>query len=349
MRSILFVLVFLFTSVLATAQDGTIQLKNEKANFKTGDFYIISVKDERKDTTTLGYIRSSTTGKKTPVQFEGGITAALYNYFTNNIEQNPEGTPLELVIMDMKITEKKKKATIIATLGFRLRGGNNPKSILQTQSFEIETAATPDAIEKALRKQTERSTTQFDKWFTENQEKILAKPTITVSITVATSSSDKNIIMHTKRKKLTYSNFQGRSKKFTKWGAETASGLYLETKALTIDNKTFLKLKIGSAFYKKPSWFKKDQKNAYVLDHEQLHFDVTSYITCEFIKAVEAYPFTPEHYMKELDNLYKEYNKRRDKMQSDYDGQTDHGLIKEKQTEWRVKINELLAGQDCYK
>ena len=349
MRVILFVLAFLFSSLLATAQEGTIVLKNEKTTLKTGDFYIISVKDERKDTTNIGYIRSATTKKKTPVQFEGGVASALYTYFTNNIEQNPRGTPLELVILDMNVTEKKKKATITAKLGFRLRGGNDPKGILQTQSFEIETAPTPDAIEKTLRKQTERSTTQFDKWFTENQEKILAKPSITVTVTVATSIKDKNIIMHTKRKKLTYSNFQGRSKKFSKWGAETASGIYWETKALTIDNKTFLKLKIGSSFDKKRSWFKKTQKNPYVLDHEQLHFDVTSYITCEFIKAVEAYPFTPEHYLKELEKLYKQYNEKLRKMQDDYDGQTDHGLVKDKQAEWRAKINELMAAQDCYK
>ena len=349
MRALILILTVFFFTSHAAAQDGTIELKDEKANLKTADFYIISVKDERKDTTSIGEIRSANSRKKTPLQLKGGAAAALYTYFTENVAQNPDGTPLELVIMDLEVTEKRKQAIIKATYGFRYRGSSNPNGIIQTQSFEIETAPTPEAIGKALTNQTQRSATRFDSWFTANIEKVLAAPTITVTVTVATSVKDRNIIMHTKRKKLTYSNFQGRAKKFTKWGAETASGIYWETKAFRIDNKTFLKIKIGSSFDKKRSWFKKDQKNRYVLDHEQLHFDITSYITCEFINVVKTFSFTPEHFETELKDLYKKYNDRLEKMQNDYDGQTDHGLIKDKQAEWRVKINELLADQDCYK
>jgi hypothetical protein len=105
---------------------------------------------------------------------------------------------------------------------------------------------------------------------------------------------------------------------------------------------------VGASFDKKHSWFKKNAKTRYVLDHEQLHYDITSYGTCEFIKELRNYKFTPEKYSEELKKLTKKYNVFIDKMQDEYDGQTDHGLKKDKQAEWRTKINELNAAQDCF-
>jgi hypothetical protein len=343
----LFTALLLCTAFTLKAQNESLSLKSEKSDIKTSDFHITKVTDARKDTSNIGYIRDEN-GKKVPLTFENGVATTLFAHFKNSITQDTTGTPVELVILEMKVNQKKKKGMPVSEIdiayGFRVLG---EQQFMQTS--EVTVPGGKEAIEKSIRKQTEKVTGQFDKWFAENKEKVLEKPSILVSVIVATSSKDKNIIFHTKRKKLTYSNFQGRPKKLTRWGAETASGIYMEASSLKIGKRTIVKVKIGSAFHKKPSWFRKDQKVPYVLDHEQLHFDVTSYVTCQFITAVKAYKFTPENFDKELKQLYKQYDDMREKMQNDYDGQTDHGVIKEKQAEWRAKINGLLAGQDCYK
>lgn len=346
MRYLFTVLLLLFAFTLKAQNEG-LSLKEERSDIKTSDFHITKVTDARKDTSNIGIIRDAN-GKKVPLTFGKGVAATLLAHFRNNIAQDTTGTPVELVILEMKVEQRKKKGILLSEIviayGFRVEGEQQ-----FMQRSEVTVSGGKDAIEKSIRKQTEKATGQFDKWFAENKEKVLEKPSITVSVTVATSSKDKDIIFHTKRKKLTYSNFQARPKKLTKWGAETASGISLDMSALKIGKRTIVKIKIGSAFNKKHSWFKKDQKVPYVLDHEQLHFDVTSYISCQFITAVKAYNFSPDNFDKELKQLFKQYNDILEQMQNDYDGQTEHGIIKDKQAEWRAKINELLAGQDCYK
>lgn len=343
----LFTILLLMAAISMKAQNERLSFEGERSDIKTTDFYISKVTDVRKDTNHIGIIRDGN-GKKVPLTFENGVAATLLLHFKNNIGRDSTGTPVELVILEMKVEQKKKKGALLSEIriayGFRVEGEQH-----FMQRSEVTVPGGKDGIEKSIRKQTEKITGQFDKWFAENKEKVLEKPSITVSVIVATSSKDKNIIFHTKRKKLTYSNFQGRPKKLTRWGAETASGIYLDMSALKIGKRTIVKVKIGSAFYKKPSWFKKDQKVPYVLDHEQLHFDITSYITCQFITTVKAFNFSPGNFEKELTQLSKQYNGMLEKMQNDYDGQTEHGIIKEKQAEWRAKINGLLAGQDCYK
>ena len=328
------------------AQDAVIELNKDNTALKTTGFLITSVRDARKDTTNIGYVLSGK--KRVPLTLKNGAAATLLSFFNSNTLPDSASTPVELVILALEVKEQKKRGNVMAHILMKYAFSVEGEQRLAL-TYEADVAGGKDALERTINKQTEKLNTQFSKWFAENKEKILAKPSITVGVTVGLSSSkNKDLIFYNKRRKLTYGDFQHKPDRRSKYAAETASGMYIEASGLTMDKHVILKVKVASSFNKKLSWFKKDAKNRYVLDHEQLHFDVTAYCTCEFVKALRAYPFTPQNYEKEMEQLKKQYETMTSKMQDEYDGQTNHGLVKDKQAEWRVKINELLAAQNCY-
>jgi hypothetical protein len=340
-----FTLCCVLLASFAAAQQGGIELKNEASSYKTADFRIVNVIDARKDTSSIGYSKSK--GSKEPIVLKGGAAATLLSYISNNIPQDSNGTPVDLVILKFEVTARKKRGLaeldMDISYGFRIHGQQH-----FAITSELKTAGGTGALERAIRTQSEKMVTKFDKWYAQNKENLLEEPTVTVNIVVNTSSRDKNYIMYTKKRKLTYGDFQHRPQRASKYGAATASGIYFEMSGLTIYDRTILKVAVGASFNKKRSWFKKNAKTRYVLDHEQLHYDITSYGTCEFIKELRAYKFSPQKYQDELKRMLKRYNEFIDKMQDQYDGETNHGLKKDKQAEWRTKINDLMATQDCF-
>ena len=342
-RISLFIFILLLLAPEAKAQRGTIELKNEKSTYQTSGFIIKNVIDARKDTSDIGFSKIT----KAPIKLKDGAASTLLTYITNSIPQDSNGTPVDLVILKFGVTEKKKKGQpeleMEISYGFRIHGQQH-----FALTSELKTSGGTGALERAIRSQSEKMVTRFDKWYAQNKDNLLAIPTVTVNLIINTSSKDRNYIMYTKKRKLHYGDFQRRPQRASKYGAATASGIYMDVSGFTIYDRTILKITVGATFDKKHSWFKKNAKNRYVLDHEQLHYDITSYGTCEFIKELKSHTFTPGKYSDELKKMLKRYNEFINKMQDQYDGETDHGLKKEKQAEWRVKINELIAPQDCF-
>jgi hypothetical protein len=343
---IILTLGLLLSCFCTKAQQAVIELNKDNTTLKTTGFLITTVRDARKDTTNIGYTLSGR--KRVPLTLKNGASATLLSFFNSNTLPDSASTAVELVIQALEVSERTKRGNVVAHILMKYAFAVAGEQQLAL-TYEADVPGGKEALERAINKQTEKLNTQFSKWFAENKEKILAKPSITVGVTVGLSSTkNKDLIFYNKRRKLTYNDFQHKPERRSRYAAETASGMYIEASGLTMDKHVILKVKVASSFNKKLSWFKKDAKNRYVLDHEQLHFDVTAYCTCEFVKALRTYPFTPQNYEKEMEQLRKQYEATTSKMQDEYDWQTNHGLVKDKQAEWRIKINELLATQDCY-
>jgi uncharacterized protein YecT (DUF1311 family) len=83
-------------------------------------------------------------------------------------------------------------------------------------------------------------------------------------------------------------------------------------------------------------------KNAYVLRHEQHHFDITYLSTLAFIKKLKQANFTIDNYQKKLQSIYTTAMQDMEKLQHQYDGETMNGQLKEEQLAWNKKIDEQL-------
>lgn len=76
----------------------------------------------------------------------------------------------------------------------------------------------------------------------------------------------------------------------------------------------------------------------YVLNHEQLHFDLAHYMASELDKRLSKKGITRSEMIK----LYNQYFEMLDTIQDSYDEETDHGIIRSKQTEWNRIVANLI-------
>jgi hypothetical protein len=103
---------------------------------------------------------------------------------------------------------------------------------------------------------------------------------------------------------------------------------------------------ITCRFSKTKSWGR--YKTAYILQHEQGHFDITEIFARKLVKAVRDYKFDPRKYQVDLAKLYKKIMEEKEEFQQNYDEETDFSRNKAKQAEWLKKITEELAGLEEY-
>lgn len=133
---------------------------------------------------------------------------------------------------------------------------------------------------------------------------------------------------------LEWSDFNGIVKPFTQYGAAIASKVYLEFD--TTSNRFIA----YAGQNNRRSWVKSstlDYKNG--LRHEQYHFNITEYHSR---LLNEKLMFNDSISEEEANKLLNQINKKLSVMQTTYDDETDHSLIREQQDYWEYKVDSLL-------
>jgi len=120
--------------------------------------------------------------------------------------------------------------------------------------------------------------------------------------------------------------------------AAASTTTYL-TISYNITNTNF-SFKIESKFSKSRSWGL--YKTAYILSHEQGHFDISEIFARKLYKKMLEYKFDRKNYQKDLKKIYQDILDEKKEMQEKYDSETNHSINKEKQAEWLKRIESLL-------
>lgn len=87
----------------------------------------------------------------------------------------------------------------------------------------------------------------------------------------------------------------------------------------------------------KSKWSRKVKNPSVILAHEQLHFDITQYMTQELNQEMR-YCMCP----RESAKMYYQYQTRLDSMQKLYDSETNYSRNEVIQQQWNVKLFRLL-------
>ncbi|MFT5925367.1 MAG: hypothetical protein ACI9WL_000096 [Rubritalea sp.] len=144
------------------------------------------------------------------------------------------------------------------------------------------------------------------------------------------------------RSQLSWKDFKGVPPKNIKNFASVNSGIGYTFSSKTINSKVVLNIQVESYFYPQLSWKKNiNENNRNLLLHEQLHWDISELYARKLRAAYKRYvpQKNPE---KEIDFIFKKFEKERQKTQKIYDLETKHGLIRTLQIRWNDKIKEEL-------
>lgn len=173
---------------------------------------------------------------------------------------------------------------------------------------------------------------------------VAQKLNVVVNYVLPSANTDKQIILYKADQLLTWSDFQANPNEASEAAAITNAGFGVKLAFRRIEQSAELQINVNCSFSRKDSWVKKNFKTPYILNHEQKHFDIAYIHTVIFINKLRKAQYTIDNYVTVIENIYNETALQMSKMQNEYDGQTSHSRIPEKQAEWDLKIaNELTA------
>ncbi len=163
-----------------------------------------------------------------------------------------------------------------------------------------------------------------------------------LSVSSFGQGGDEELISWNESKKLTWADYKGKAKPDTDAAASTATYLGIE---YNFSNKGF-DYKITCSFSKTKSWGL--HKTDYILSHEQGHFDIAEIFARKLNKKMSEYKFNKNNFKDDLKKIYVNITSEKEEMQNDYDRETNHSIIKDKQTEWLRKIENMLTEHRQY-
>ena len=147
----------------------------------------------------------------------------------------------------------------------------------------------------------------------------------------------------TPNRKLTWEDFKGNPKTISNsnTAAQTYCGFGFQTNHVTILTRT--KIFTKNTFACNLSWVRPDQKyRAELLEHEQGHFDLCEVYTRQLRKRLEEKKLTVFNLNTDANSIFKDVYALYLDRQELYEKQTNYGLDRQNQIEWKTTIKKEL-------
>src|SRR6185436_3072288 len=123
-------------------------------------------------------------------------------------------------------------------------------------------------------------------------------------------SKNEELLDWSASRKLTWNDYKASPDPNSNAAASTTSYLAIE---YNISSSSF-GYKIESRFSKTRSWGL--HKTAYILSHEQGHFDIAEIFACKLNKEMSEYKFNKRTYQQDLNKIYNKILDEKEKMQN---------------------------------
>jgi hypothetical protein len=161
---------------------------------------------------------------------------------------------------------------------------------------------------------------------------------VEISYTTSVNPLDRSLVYYSANRPLTITDFKGTPVSAGEAVAITSSGFAFKAGFKNLAGKATLNILVYCSFDKNRSWMKEKGRNAYILKHEQQHFNISYIGTLRFIKKMKAIKFTTTNYSKQIENTYRDAVEQMEIMQNKYDGETSNGRLTDKQAAWEARI-----------
>lgn len=147
-----------------------------------------------------------------------------------------------------------------------------------------------------------------------------------------------NLIYFDDQPDLSWKNFKAKANKRSNYQALTYSGLELSMQF----DADGIRISTYAIFKPRESWTK-NKKSAYLLNHEQQHFNLSELYARKFREALSIHSFKKSgaDRFKEIQTLYKSFYSQMEKQQKKYDKESEHSKNKDQQEKW----NQFIQGE----
>ena len=163
------------------------------------------------------------------------------------------------------------------------------------------------------------------------------------------SIANEETISWNESRKLTWEDFKAQPNTEIEAVALTASGITFGYSVKTAGSRIIdFSTSVQVHFYPNKSWYLKEKGNTHILEHEQLHFDITELYARKFREQLGRLVVN-QNLKEQINRLHHAINEAVNETQKRYDSQTNHSINTEMQRQWNSFIKEELEALDKYK
>ena len=162
------------------------------------------------------------------------------------------------------------------------------------------------------------------------------------------SERDEIKIEWSESEKLTWADFQGTESRGQDYAASSSTGISFSYSVKRYEDDFDLDYSVKCHFYPEESWYDRSSASAYILKHEQTHFDISELHARILRKLISEASFSKD-LKNEIKAIYKEVEKQRGKMQHRFDSETEHSIKKENEYLWEEFVAKKLRAYDRWK
>jgi hypothetical protein len=208
----------------------------------------------------------------------------------------------------------------------------------------------PEIYDRLIGGSLQQALSGFDRWAKENRNQPpLCKQ---ILLMLADDNAFRDTLGDTLRWSATYRlqwpDFKGKPDQQVDFSANSACVFVFSTRPTYRGDTLVLEALLHPAFTKTASWVKPDKREVGLLGHEQLHFDICELyarrMRQRFVQAETGLLTYDEVLRAEFEKEWSAYQQR----QAEYDRETEHGLIPDRQAGWQKIIAEELSALEAF-
>ena len=149
-------------------------------------------------------------------------------------------------------------------------------------------------------------------------------------------------------RKLNWADFKGVPSGPEDYVASTNSGVSFSFSYKEQNGQSVIDYTVRGNFYPNLSWYRPSKVTNYILEHEQMHFDISELCARKLRKSLATIP-RDRDFKSRSEVVYEQNEKVRREMQTQYDTDSDHSNNKEEELRWRTYVAEQLTVYDSWK
>jgi hypothetical protein len=331
-----------------------IRLQPQSLPFTPKEFYIANVTDLRPGKGPVARLALTLNQSPQAVDLDGGIVYSFRAFINQSLKQNKALRPIAMRINKCRVTEtavgNRVSGEFVYDVAFDLISKDDYGTETSTRLTEYsgsanytrplsQTTVIAPTIRQALTASL-RSLNDYMNREAKQNEKLANG--IRVVFTDYDRITTDDTVHYNPERQLTWDDFRAEPRRGSHYAAEVFTSFAYEGKSSVKDGIITINLSVKSYVLKTSSWARADAKNAYALNHEQRHFDITKLVAERFKRAIQPDSLTVEDYNSLIQYQFIESFREMNRMQKQYDGETNHSLNQAAQEQWNQKIDAEL-------
>ncbi len=343
-------LLFSAATPLASTNE-PIVLRSEPQPFTPSEFYITSVLDERQDKSAVAWLLTNPqTGSTQAIDLKGGGLQAIQQYIKESLPQNTRLRPVIARIKECRVIETpaekgRIEGRVLVEMEFDY---NRNGEIVHLVAYKGGARYTRSAnqvggVEPALRQSLSSSLKYLNTWVNQQapHNEVLARG-LKITFTDHTLNLPNDTVFYTLNRTLNWDDFKAPPRP-GRFAASVFPSFAYEGKSELKDGIIHINLTMKVYMLKESSWVRDNARNGYGLNHEQRHFDIVKLVAERFKHKLQPQHLTIEDYNSIIQHEYIESFREMNRLQEQYDGETQHGLNHTAQEEWNKRLDKELA------